>query len=822
MAYSFIRVTGRLEGTDGEVSDGALEAQATGVAQMATHDRDHPRVVTAASPISERQWAAARGLRSCVGAIILLVVLIAGAGATPQNGVGQGPTTPATLHELLALLADPKAHQLLTLLADPKTQQWLEMQTEAKTAQNAPSGPVQLAADPAGDNFENRFGNIQLGEQGGQGGAFNPTLQGPLFHEAGLSAGAGAIHDQIVALARAIPALPAEFERAGARLTAVHGKYDGAGVLMKVAVFLVFGFGAQWLFERATRGFRRRLDLFGTETVMNRLRLFGARSVLAFGVIVAFTLGCLGPFFAFSWDPASRETILFFLIAFVFVRIAATVGGLLLAPASERLRIIPMGSAAARFWHRRLVLFAASFALLCATILECSALGFSFDGLQLVGYALGLIVLAVALEAVWRRPITPREVAEASRAEARHFGRGATNIAVSIGLVLLWGCWVAAPGVMSVDPGFWLILVIITLPLAIGISRRTVEHLLEPSGSSLVGGPPNVIAVTLEHGIRAVLIIGAVVVLGWAWDVDLVHLTGRDTFARIVHGALTTVVILLIADVLWNAARAAIDCKLAETDIIGLPNSEEARRRARLRTLLPIFRNVLFILVISVAVMMVLAELGVEIGPLIAGASVVGVAIGFGAQTFVRDVIAGMFYLLDDAFRVGEYIQAGHYKGTVEGFSIRSIKLRHHRGPVFTVPFSLLGAVENMSRDWVIDKIAIGVTYDSDLALAKKLIKQIGLDLAKDPEFAPLIMEPLKMQGVDALGDFAVQIRAKMMTVPGEQFMIRRQAYAMIKQAFDANGIKFAFPTVQIAGEGEAASAAVAQRALELVPPAAV
>ena len=109
-----------------------------------------------------------------------------------------------------------------------------------------------------------------------------------------------------------------------------------------------------------------------------------------------------------------------------------------------------------------------------------------------------------------------------------------------------------------------------------------------------------------------------------------------------------------------------------------------------------------------------------------------------------------MFYLLDDAFRVGEYIQSGNYKGTVEGFSIRSVKLRHQRGAVYTVPFSLLGAVQNQSRDWVIDKLTVGITYDSDIDLARKLIKQIGLDLAKDPEFAPLILEPLKMQGVDA------------------------------------------------------------------------
>ena len=291
---------------------------------------------------------------------------------------------------------------------------------------------------------------------------------------------------------------------------------------------------------------------------------------------------------------------------------------------------------------------------------------------------------------------------------------------------------------------------------------------------------------------------------------------------RLADGVLSTIVILLIADFLWHAARAAIDNKLAAAAEIGPPNTDEARRRARLRTLLPIFRNILFVLVIVVAALMALTAMGVEIGPLIAGLGVLGVAVGFGAQSFVRDVIAGMFYLMDDAFRVGEYIQAGHYKGTVDGFSIRSVKLRHHRGPVFTVPFSLLGAVENMSRDWVIDKIAIGITYDSDLNLAKKLIKQIGQELAKIPEFAPLIIEPLKMQGVDELGDYAVQIRAKMMTQPGEQFVIRRQAYAMIKKAFDENGIKFAFPTVQVAGGAEGAAAtAVARQGLELTRPQA-
>jgi len=123
-----------------------------------------------------------------------------------------------------------------------------------------------------------------------------------------------------------------------------------------------------------------------------------------------------------------------------------------------------------------------------------------------------------------------------------------------------------------------------------------------------------------------------------------------------------------------------------------------------------------------------------------------------------------------------------------------------------------------MSRDWVIDKLTVGVAYDSDFEKAKKLIKQIGKELAQDPEFAPNIIQPLKMQGVEQFGDYGIQIRLKMMTKPGEQFVIRRRALALIKQAFDENGIRFAVPSVQVAGREEVEPAA-AHQALKLVKP---
>ena len=133
------------------------------------------------------------------------------------------------------------------------------------------------------------------------------------------------------------------------------------------------------------------------------------------------------------------------------------------------------------------------------------------------------------------------------------------------------------------------------------------------------------------------------------------------------------------------------------------------------------------------------------------------------------------------------------------------------------MPFGKLGAVQNLSRDWVIDKLTLRLAYDADLDKAKKLIKQIGKDLATNEEFAPQILEPLKMQGVEEFGDYAVTVRMKMMTKPGQQFGIRRRAYAMIKQAFAENGIRFAQPTVQVAGgAADVTAVAAVRQSLEL------
>jgi small-conductance mechanosensitive channel len=195
---------------------------------------------------------------------------------------------------------------------------------------------------------------------------------------------------------------------------------------------------------------------------------------------------------------------------------------------------------------------------------------------------------------------------------------------------------------------------------------------------------PSFNTVALERGLRAALLIGGAFLIARILGLDLGTLTARDTLAtRLLRGALNAVVIMPLVNFAWHVLKAIIDRKLAgEPQVAGDRGTEQARRQARLRTLLPILRNVLLVALVVLALLMVLPAFGVAVGPLIAGAGVVGIAIGFGAQTLVKDIISGIFFLLNDAFRVGEYIQTGNYKGTVESFSLRSVKLRYHRGPL--------------------------------------------------------------------------------------------------------------------------------------------
>ncbi len=690
--------------------------------------------------------------------------------------VGTGPAWAQTAS---APAAPPQVQELLKLLDDPATRTWIDQQRQMTAPREAPS--QQTPQQPQDMNSEMLATRVE------------------------------ALRTHLASLAAAVPRLPQEAERAGSLLSQEIQSRPAFDVILLVLGFLGLGAGAEWIFRWATASAGERIVSHPVGTANERVRMIGWR--LAFGLahVAIFALGSIGAFLVFDWPPLLRRIVLAYLVAALLLRLALLVSRILLSPQAvghhdpEALRVIPMDTPAAWFWHRRLVLFVGWFAFGWATVELVRTLGFSADGRRLIAYVLGLGLLAIAVGAVWRWPASAAFGPETSNRPSRHHVLGTWLL--SLYFVLLWGLWVA--GLIGL---FWLLVVAAVLPQAVKITKASARHLLRPLETADPTHNHELGAVYLDRGIRALLIVGAALFLAWVWGIDWGEMTSRDTVVtRLVRGVLSSIVILLIADLLWQVVKTQIDHRLSRLHSEAAPGSEEALRQARVRTLLPMFRMAAFIVLATVAVLMALSSLGVEIGPLIAGAGIFGVAIGFGSQTLVRDIISGIFYLLDDAFRVGEYIQSGSYKGTVEKLGFRSVKLRHHRGPVFTIPYGQLGAVENMSRDWVIDKMTINVTYDTDLDMAKKVIKQVGKELAADPEFASNIIEPLKMQGVEQFGDFAIQLRMKMMTRPGEQFVIRRKAFGMLKKAFDENGLKFAFPTVQVAGRDEAEPAAARQ-----------
>ena len=487
----------------------------------------------------------------------------------------------------------------------------------------------------------------------------------------------------------------------------------------------------------------------------------------------------------------------------------------LFAPQNPRFRVVPMGDAAGSLWYRSVVAFVGWYAFGYVTIQLLRRFDVGEPAVQIIAYLLGLGLLAIVLRLIWR-------------SDATAAGRSAATAAV----VLIYLTWVG-----GAKPVMWTLIVALLLPVTLRAGKRSVEHLYRQEAEPAVDDAAATVplpagAVLLDRAVRFLLLLGGLWLLAWGWGIDYGALANQeDPVARFARGALHAVVILLVADLLWQLASTAIDRRIAHSGTADahdpetasdLPPEEE-RRRARLRTLLPILRIALFAVLSVMAVLMALSALGVEIGPLIAGAGVIGVAIGFGSQTLVRDIISGMFYLLDDAFRVGEYIVSGNFRGTVEGFSLRSIRLRHHRGPLFTVPFGNLGAVQNLSRDWVIDKITFNVPFDTDVAKVKRIVKRVSAEIMEDPALAKGILEPLKSQGVFAMNDFAMQIRVKFKAKPGGQFAVRRAAYDRIKRALAENGIKIAVPTVNVAGGESDAHTAAAQQAVAMaqVPPAA-
>ncbi|MBY3225014.1 mechanosensitive ion channel family protein [Rhizobium laguerreae] len=621
------------------------------------------------------------------------------------------------------------------------------------------------------------------------------------------------LRQRLLTLVDAVPTLPGQIQSA-IRVFQTDDRIEPVGLILAVILFVAGGFVAQRLAWWSGRGLLHFVLNAPADTVRQRIKLHAARLSMGLLALVGYLIGSLGAFILFPWPAVFRDIALILLSAALMVRLGVLVGRIVIAPGARlpHMRLLTLVTSLAWFWYYWLLGIVAVLAAGWATIEVIGTIRASPILVDLFTAAwLGVVSIALIVM-IWLRHFRP-DGPPVSRLVCVGF---------SASILLSWLLWVS-----GLRGAFWTVVVITLLPLTVSVAHDIIRRIIQSGDEQAVEDPAIVgWSVVIMQTLRNGLIVVAALLIARAWNVNLSDLAAAETVTtRLIRAGIRIVIVLLVTDVIWKLASTLIDSQMAvasRSEQGGHQDGPEARRRQRLNTLLPILRNVLFLAIGAVGFLMILDAVGIQIGPLLAGAGVVGIAVGFGAQTLVKDIISGVFYLFDDAFRIGEYIQAAKYKGTVEGFSLRSIRLRHHRGPVTIVPFGELGAVQNLSRDWVIDIITLTLNYDSDLEEVRKTIKRIGAELLEDAELGPNIIEPLKMQGIEQMADYGVQIRLKFMTKPGEQFGVRRKALAMLKKTFAEKGIQFATPTVHVSGgPADAAATAAAselQRPSKVIP----
>lgn len=290
------------------------------------------------------------------------------------------------------------------------------------------------------------------------------------------------------------------------------------------------------------------------------------------------------------------------------------------------------------------------------------------------------------------------------------------------------------------------------------------------------------------QGIRLAIVALVVALVLDAWHLfDLGAWLVSDSGLGVVASVVSVLAILALAAAVWIVVASWIDHRLS-------PAAGQGEPSARRRTLLALLRNAVAVVIVTMAAMITLAEMGINIGPLLAGAGVLGLAIGFGSQKLVQDIIGGVFIQLENAINTGDWVTAGGISGTAERLSIRSVGLRDLSGTFHIVPFSSVETVSNYMRDFAYHLGEYGVAYREDTDEVVTHLIAAFEELRQDPDMEPEITGDLEIAGVTALADSSVNIRVRIMTRPGSQWKVGRAYNRLVKRHFDAAGIEIPFP----------------------------
>ncbi|MEJ2221088.1 MAG: mechanosensitive ion channel family protein, partial [Desulfobacterales bacterium] len=607
-------------------------------------------------------------------------------------------------------------------------------------------------------------------------------------------------------------------------------------VILSVAAVLAGALLIEWLFVLYTAAARRRITSSEPSGWIAKIGSLASRALLDLTAIIIFIIAAAILFFLFLDRTAGQRVLLAaYLAGLAFFQVAYLVLRFFLAPRTPALRFLPFSDETALYLHHWLM---ALIFVLCFGNVTKGVMGLAgaTELTQLkFGTLYGLIAAGII---IWM-------IVQKRRATATVFSRGLPETSLRYRLAQKWHHFAVfavlvllaasiGAGILGTASGQALLTLLmialyfmldwilrLMLEAAFGIVEQNDEQTapaaatsdepeddIEPEADRLEAdeaaadqaAPGGRLDLNRMKGpLRGALRL-ALAVLLFFWILDIWNLD-LPIGEEVVGTLIKILMVVLICYVGWGLVNAAIMRRMRQE----MPEDEDEEQEeggaggSRIATLLLLLRKFMLVVILIMASLIVLSSLGVNIGPLIAGAGVFGLAIGFGAQTLVRDIISGVFFLMDDAFRVGDYMEVAGTKGTVEHISLRSLRLRHPRGMVNFIPFGDMKMVTNLSRDYVIMKLDFRVRYDADVEKIRKIIKKrVYKKIMKDPELGPKLLDKIKSQGVREMDDSAMIMRVKYKTKPGDQFVIRKEVYHLMQEAFREEGIEFAHRNVTV------------------------
>jgi small conductance mechanosensitive channel len=577
----------------------------------------------------------------------------------------------------------------------------------------------------------------------------------------------------------------------------------------QIALVVAAGLATSLVARLALRGLLRRLqDKAAESRDTPRLVFLVVRLALSLLPIIVFAVTAQATMPLIEADLRTELVAAAVITTLILYRAVTLVLRGLFSHKDPAVRLIPISDDAAWLVFRGLRRIALTVILGYLAVEIARLFGMPPGGRALFAHIIGFVVLAFSVRTVFtlrhvgKRAL--RRVAQAgpsSTAWIMGLLKGLADVwhvlasAYAIGIFFAWVLdserWFALAGWATLKTALVCALTLLLFGWVQRLRDRVVMRLhsastLDRSARQRARRYIGIVSTVL----RTLVLAGALVLILESWHMGAVGWLSSGFGLRLLTMIFNIGVALLISIALWEGVNRLIQRYLSTTDSAG----NLVERGQRERTLLPLLRNVLTVFLVVVVALILLSELGIDIAPLLAGAGVVGLAIGFGSQKLVQDVISGVFNLLENTIAVGDVVQVGGLAGVVEAMSIRSLRLRDLSGNLHTIPFSNVDTVTNMTKDFSYYLMDVGVAYRENTDHVTQVLKEVGADMQVDPEYGPNILEPLEVLGVDGFADSAVILKARIKTKPIMQWWVGREFNRRMKMRFDELGIEIPFP----------------------------